>query len=210
MELKGYMATLYTMSEWFVRITFLSLLWYAFTLLGLVVFGISPATAALFTVVRKWVRKDTEFPILSIFWKTFKMEFVKSNITGLFMFLTGVFFYIDFRLISSAENIIFQILFYCLMIIIILYVMTSLYVFPVYVNYELKVTHLLKNSVLIASTNPLNTVIMLMGFFLIFYMLTLFPTFIVFVGPSLLGILLMWQANQAFEKIDSKVNVLVN
>ncbi len=50
--------------EWITKIAYLNLLWLGFTLLGLIIFGIFPATAATFTVARKWV---TGYPDVAIY-----------------------------------------------------------------------------------------------------------------------------------------------
>ncbi|BDG36084.1 DUF624 domain-containing protein [Saccharococcus caldoxylosilyticus] len=46
---------LYRVCEWITRLACINILWMLFTLAGLIVFGIAPATVALFTIVRKWL-----------------------------------------------------------------------------------------------------------------------------------------------------------
>ncbi len=49
----GWKGKLYWVVEWITLLAVLQLLWTGLTLLGLVLFGISPATVAMFTTLRK-------------------------------------------------------------------------------------------------------------------------------------------------------------
>lgn len=63
-----------TFSEWLFRLMWTNLLWIGFTILGLGIFGIMPATVAMFTVVRKWQMHETEISIWSVFKETYFKE----------------------------------------------------------------------------------------------------------------------------------------
>lgn len=79
MELNGFVGVLYRTSEWIMRLVYLNLLWIAFSLLGIVLFGFFPATAAMFSVVRKWIMGETDVRVFKEFWQTYRKEFWKSN-----------------------------------------------------------------------------------------------------------------------------------
>lgn len=64
----------------------LNILWVAFTLLGLVIFGLFPATIALFAVIRKWILENEDTPILQEFIKRYKAEFKMANVIGILFF----------------------------------------------------------------------------------------------------------------------------
>lgn len=55
-----------------------------FTLLGLGVFGIMPATAALFAVMRKWIQGQDNVPVLKTFWQEYKGEFFVQICSALY------------------------------------------------------------------------------------------------------------------------------
>ena len=52
---------------WVMRLAYLNVLWILFSLAGLVVFGLMPATAAMFTVAREWAKGNTDAPVFSVF-----------------------------------------------------------------------------------------------------------------------------------------------
>ncbi|WP_084028990.1 YesL family protein [Bacillus sp. J33] len=62
-----------------MRLVYLNLLWIAFSLLGIVLFGFFPATAAMFSVVRKWIMGETDVRVFKEFWQTYRKEFWKAN-----------------------------------------------------------------------------------------------------------------------------------
>ncbi|MBJ4025770.1 DUF624 domain-containing protein [Salmonella enterica subsp. enterica serovar Derby] len=49
----------YRFCEWLMRLAYLNLLWIGFTLAGAVIFGLAPATAAMFAVTRQWTLGKT-------------------------------------------------------------------------------------------------------------------------------------------------------
>jgi len=84
-----------TFSEWLIRLIWTNLLWIFFTVAGLGVFGIMPATVAMFTVTRRWNMKETEFSIWHLFKDTYIKSFKESNLIGLIFLLIGGFLFLD-------------------------------------------------------------------------------------------------------------------
>lgn len=81
MREKGMMAMMYGACEAIMKIAWLNTLWVLFTLGGGVVFGWAPSTAAMFTVVRKWLLGRTDAPVFKTFYQTYKKEFFKNKRT---------------------------------------------------------------------------------------------------------------------------------
>lgn len=132
------MGKLYTICEWIMKLAYINLLWIMFTVSGLILLGFMPATAALFTVVRKWFMKETEVPIWKTFFSVYKSEFIKSNSFGLVFVMAGIMLYVDYYLILNLDGIIRIVATSILLLISCLYLITVLFFFPVYVHYELK------------------------------------------------------------------------
>lgn len=57
---------------WVMRLAYLNLLWLLFTLAGLGVAGLMPATAAMFTVTREWVKGNPDASVFSVFLRAYK------------------------------------------------------------------------------------------------------------------------------------------
>lgn len=169
--------------EWIWRAISANLCWLAFTALGLGVFGFFPATVALFTIVRKWLRKDTDVPV----WKTFKhvyfKEWKRSNGIGLVFYIIGLFLFIDIRIIESFMSGVFasfiSIILYILVIVLIVAVG---YFFAIYAHYELTSKEYIKQSFLITVTGLPSTIWIGAGFFVIGYLINQAPGLIPFIS----------------------------
>ncbi|WHY75046.1 DUF624 domain-containing protein [Fictibacillus enclensis] len=143
---------LFNCCEWIVRITYANLLWILFTAAGLGVFGIMPATAALFAVVRKWLMKE-EFPIGFTFLHYFKKEFKTSNLAGFLLGICGILLYADYHFLLTASGA-FRIRAAALLLLFLFcYCLTVLFFFPVFVHYELDLFGYIKTAFLIGMMN---------------------------------------------------------
>ena len=139
--------------DWIWRVVSANLCWIAFTILGLGVLGFFPSTVALFTIVRKWIRKETDLSV----WKTFKHVYVKewkrSNGIGLVFYCIGLFLFVDIRIVIGMMTGIFvnfsARIFYTLSF---LFIMSIGYFFAIYVHYELSNKEYIKQSFLFAVT----------------------------------------------------------
>lgn len=205
MEMKGLLGGLYKFGDWIIRLIYVNFLWIFFILVGGVVCGIMPSTAALFSVMRKWMKEEVDLPLFKTYWHGFKQEFTKSNIIGLTLGILVIIFYIDYRVILISQGTSFQILALLLIIILFLFCLMCLYIFPVFVSYEMKLLNYFKYSFLFAFASPLSTIIMIIGLFFTGILAIIVPGLIVFLGASAPAFIMMASANRAFEKIKHKV-----
>ncbi len=65
--MSGFIDGYYRFAVWVTKFAYLNLLWIAFSLLGLGLFGLFPATAAMFAVVRKWINGEKDIPVFHVF-----------------------------------------------------------------------------------------------------------------------------------------------
>lgn len=206
MEYSGVMGGLFKLSEWITRLAYVNILWFFFSVLGLFVFGLFPATVAMFTVMRKLVLGEVDIPIFKTFWTTVKKEFVKSNLLGLIVFLFGGILYVNFNIIQETTSNI-SYLYYPTLVLILIFLLTLFYVFPVYVHFDLNIFTALRNSLFLMIVNPLATFTMIFGSIIIFIVLDFFPSLIVFFGGSAFTLLSMSITMWAFNKIALKKQI---
>ena len=204
MRLGGLSGRFFKISEWISRLAYVNFLWLVFTLAGIVFLGFMPATVALFTVIRKWVLKQTDVPVFSTFWKTYQKEFLKSNILGAILGVSGYILYIDLTLIPT-EGLFYTILRFSVLVISFLFLVVLLYIFPIYVHYDWKMSKYLKYAFILGASYPHLTFGMIFCLFLLYVLLTILPGIIPFFSVSLLAYLVMLIANQAFVKAESFV-----
>lgn len=190
--------------EWIMKMAYLNVLWLCFTALGVVVGGIFPSTTAIFSVMRKWVLGETDIPVFKTFWQTYKTTFLKSNILGYMILLFGLILYIDIRIFNESSNTFINLLAVPAVGVTLIFILTSFYIFPTLVHYEVKLLQVIKNSFLIMIINPLPNIIMLIGItgigFLFMKLQGLVPIF----SMSILAFVIMMPAVHAFNKVTER------
>jgi len=164
-----------------MKLAYINLLWILFIGSGLVLFGFMPATVAMFAVVRKWFRKETEIPIWKTFVSVYKSELLTSNIYGLVFVVAGAMIYLDYYLILNLDGVIRIVATSILLLISCLYLITLLFFFPVYVHYQLKFMGYLKYSFFLGVLNIHILLLVVLGLaadtFLLLYIPGLLPFF---------------------------------
>jgi uncharacterized membrane protein YesL len=196
----AFMRGIYDISEWVTRLIYVNLLWILFTFLGLVVLGFFPATTAMFAVVRKWVMKE-EIHVFQTFLAVYKDEFIKSNCAGFIIIGLGCFLYSNIKIVEAVSLPILKLLYIPNVVMILIFLLTLLYIFPVLVHFKVGVKAAIKNAVILMTINPITTFVMTVltgGFFL---MLGKFPGFIPFFSGSVPALLLMFFSNNVFTKL---------
>lgn len=186
-----------------LKLAYMNMIWILFTLVGLVMFGFFPATVSMFTVVRKWLKREEPLPIFHTFWHTYKKEFLKTNGFGLIFMVIGYVLYYDFTFIGLNSGQ-FTFLVPVLVLIFIAYVITLLFFFPVYVHFDLTFIKTLKQTLLIALTSPIEGIQILLACGLLYGAVNLLPGIVPFFTGSVLSMIVMWISLKAFEKIEKR------
>jgi len=201
-NLNGAFKWLYDMGNWVAKMMYLHILWVFFSLLGLVIFGVWPATVALFAITRKWVEEDIDIPILSNFVKVYRSQFLKANMVGLLVFSLGIFLAYDFYLSKEVLQSFFVHI--GLIMIMFIYFLIVLYLFPVFVRYDLKFFQFFKQSFLVALAQPLESAGMIFMLIIYYYLFNILPVLAVFLGSSAIAYTLTGLAHRSFIKIEEK------
>jgi uncharacterized membrane protein YesL len=205
MELTGWKGGLYRYGNWAMKLAFLNLLWLAGILIGAVLAGVFPSTVAMFAVIRKWRQNgDVELPLYLHFKEEYKREFLKANLYGYVWVIIGVILYVDllfFRGIPALWGTLFSFFFFILGVI---YLAALLFAFPVYVQFDMRIPQYVKNSILIALSNPIYSVLMALGFYFPYYLMIKIPGLLPFFGGSLIVLPLMSLSLRLFELLDQK------
>lgn len=205
MELYGWRSRLYRLMEWSMMLTYLNFLWIAGILIGAGFAGLFPSTVSMFSVLRKWIQEgDLNTKVFSHFKQEYKKEFMKANLFGYIWVIIGVIIYVDlhfFRGIPSLWGLVFSFFFFILGAI---YIAALLFAFPVYVQFELSLYQYLKNSVFIALSNPIFSILLALGFYFPYLIVSEIPGLLPFFGGSLVGMFLMKLSNTLFTILEKK------
>lgn len=204
--MQGFVQGYYRFSVWVVKIVYLNVLWMIFTVIGLGVLGLMPSTAAMFAVVRKWLMgEEDDIPIFKTFKDSFRTEFVKANILGYILLVVGYFLYIDIQFMRLQEGLFFQALTYLIIVVFVLYSVTLLYMFPVFVHFELKMRQYIKWPLALGIMHPIITLLVGAGLFIVYFVtIRLIPILFILFGPPLIAFVLTWGARLIFNKLKQK------
>lgn len=194
----------YKTSDWIMKLSLVNLLWISFSIIGLGFFGFFPATISMFTVVRKWIKGETEVPVVTTFINAYKNSFLKANILGYISSLGGVILYFDYLFIQNMEGYSYIIMLLLLLTVSFYYLMVLFLVFPVYVHYEIKLTECFKYAFIIGASYPLRTIYISFVGFVVYYLTASYPVIFLFFSGSVMSLLVMRFAYVIFTKIDEK------
>lgn len=197
-------SVLFRATEWITRLVLLNMLWLAFSLLGFLVFTFFPATVAMFSTIRQWIRGGTDMPVVKTYWSYFKKDFLKAQGYGVIISLVGLMGYAHLIFMANhteAPMLLLHIPFYMFLLFAFL---TLLYLFPVYVHYKIGFFTVIKQAFSIMIIHPLHTLSMIIGIVLTILVMQYIPGTLFFFGGSFISLLLMGTAYQVFLDIEKK------
>ncbi|MDF2788157.1 MAG: hypothetical protein K0S80_1255 [Neobacillus sp.] len=210
MQMGGFTGGLFRFSEWAMKLAYLNFLWILFSILGLGVFGIMPATVATFTIARKWLKLEEDIPIGKTFVSTFKKEFVKSNSIGFILAIIGMILYVNYQYLQVIENPIIHIVVVSLILMMsFFYGILILYIVPVYVHFDLKLSQYFKYALMIGIMNMHLTIIMVVSIYLLYLFLIFIPGLIPVFVVSMLALVIMGISYYAFLLLEKKSSSLI-
>ncbi|TFJ93086.1 YesL family protein [Lentibacillus salicampi] len=199
-----FASTLYKIMEWIMRFAYIQLLWIGFTLMGLVILGFFPSTVAMFAIIRGWLRGKTDSRIFPVFWQYYKHDFVKANLFGMpviaVMLLIGInIFYIQIDMTNYLSWTYMPLFAFMLLCLICLF-----YLFPVFVHYDLNISGMIKNTLLIMLVSPVQTFLMIVCLTALFLVMRTIPALAFIFGGSIYAFITMWLALHAFNRVERK------
>ncbi|ALX50005.1 YesL family protein [Lentibacillus amyloliquefaciens] len=199
-----FASTLYRIMEWIMRFAYLQLLWIGFTLSGLVILGIYPATAAMFAIIRDWLRGKKDIRIFDTYWKYVKADFLKANllgipITAIILVITFNIYFIQVDLTDSLSWTYIPIFTFMLLFLLCLF-----YLFPVFVHYDLNVGNIMKNTLLIMLISPIHTFLMIISLGAVVFVMIALPALAFIFGCSTYAFITMWLSLNAFNRVERK------
>ncbi|WP_101842878.1 YesL family protein [Halobacillus sp. Marseille-P3879] len=199
-----FSSQLYKIMEWITRFAYLQLLWILFTLAGVTIAGIFPATAALFSIMRDWLKGKREVRLFSAFSTYFKAEFWKSNLLGLVLLFITALMGIDLYFIQEYLGQSFSWLYIPWFALLITFSLFLSYVFPVFVYYDVRIGRVLKHSLLIMLISPIQSVTMMLSISMLCVLMWLVPALGFIFGAPAAAFIMMWAGLHAFYRVDQK------
>jgi uncharacterized membrane protein YesL len=196
---------IYRLCHGIMNLIYLNLLWILFSVLGLIVFGLFPSTIAMFVVIRKKLRGEEDIPIFKTFWHYYRQEFLKANLMGLVMFMVGYLLYIDVQYFQSLSGLIPLLFYFIFLSLLIVYVITLIYSFTVFVHFDLSIFGVIKTALFISLTRPIASITLGLWGAVVYYIIVLIPGLLPLFSVSLLGLGWMFISLKVFTQMQSKL-----
>lgn len=191
-----------TLAYKLLKLVYINVLWILFSIVGLGIFGLFPATTAMYAVTRKLIIGESNFNIFPEFWGYFKKDFLKANGFGLIIVITAFILYFDFMFVVEKSN--FQFLLPIFVFMLIAFIVTLIFLFPVYSHFKLHFFQYIKQSFFIAITSPVELFAIGASAIVIYFLLTLFPGAIPLFSGSVFAYISTYLSFRAFERIEKK------
>lgn len=189
---------IYRTAELLTSLIMLNLLW---LLACIPIVTIFPATAAMFGVVRDWIR-GSDSGVVEPFVRHLKANFVQGLGIGLLWSALGAILAVDFLAIRGMESWLRLPLFLALGIGLISYTFTSVYLFPVMVNYESRWWRVIKNAFLISISQLGTTILCLLVVGVVLLALIYLPLALLLAGSGT-ALILYFLCSRAFRRIEA-------
>ncbi len=197
--LKGY----FQFSVWATRLAYVNFLWVVFTIVGLGVLGLMPATAGMFAVVRKWTSGEDEIKVFQTFWNSYRKEFVKSNLLGYVLIAIGYILYIELQILRAQDSMVYFIASFGVIALCVILLIILLYIFPIFVHFNLSTLQTIRWAFIIGVIHPILTIVLIVGVGLLHYLTFItIPALLFFFGGSATAFVLTWGASKTFSKFE--------
>ncbi|QXE02322.1 YesL family protein [Terribacillus sp. DMT04] len=136
---------------WITRFAYLNSLFLFYSILGLFIAGVAPATAAALQVSRKLLNGE-EVKLHPAFRQAYKEEFWAANKLGWLLAAAGCILYINFLLIRQADGQLFFLVPFLFYVLILFYVTVVIWSFPLLAQYKAGTFQIVKNAFIIGLT----------------------------------------------------------
>lgn len=202
MNPKQFVSIIDLILHWVTSLALINVLWYLFTLRGLVIGGVFPATTAVLGVSRKMILKGTDVNIWKTFNQVYREEYLQSNILGWFLSGIGGLLYINYKIIANSAGEIAIITLFAFYLVLFFYSIIVLWSFPLLAHYKSTWIQHLKNAFIIGFTKVHYTFAIGLMAFAVMYFSFEYPGLVPFFSISMVATGGMWFSLQIFTKID--------
>ncbi|OMC84850.1 hypothetical protein BK130_04355 [Viridibacillus sp. FSL H8-0123] len=200
MNMNGWKGKLYWFVEFVTMLAVLQLMWIGLTLLGLIIFGVSPATVGLFSIMRKRLHgQDDLKTLIKNYWKIYKEEFINSNKIGVILIGIGYFLIINLKIVLNMSGSYSILMLTLIVMITILYAVMVMNIFQVFAHYDLPFSRYFSTSLLLSISFPLQMLGSIIGLYVLYRIFLFIPGLLPFFGISVTILFLTWMSSQIFK-----------
>jgi uncharacterized membrane protein YesL len=225
LEFRGIMGGFYRISEWIMRLSVINLLWvvcsfpvfflglntllsppeyfaYGVVLISVLTpFTLFPATAAMFTVARKWVTGDVDVPLFKTFFRGYKENYVQAMFGGIVFVLLGAVMYFNYTFYLRQSGALGLLAIFFIVLAFVMFA-AMFHFFSIMVHFHMKFWQIVKNAFLITIGNPVMAVLLIVTNLIVIYFSFYHFTFLIpFFMGSLMATASFWNFYRIFDRI---------
>lgn len=167
-------------SQWIWRMMLLNWIWMIHVVMGGLILGIFPATIALFSITRMWLKGSLEQPIWTTFHRNYKAHFFRTNVLGWIYISIGGFLVLNLYLVSQIQGFFMLLCTVALILGLLVYLFSFLYFFTYYVHFKQTFTGYLIQPLIVTMISFKQNLIIAIGLFVLGYLLYQLPGLIPF------------------------------
>lgn len=228
MEMNGLMGGLYRICEWIMRFSVTNVLWVLCAIpvfyLGLVMlvsetpdqvvsvmtlmavlspFLLFPSTAAMFTVVRKWVLGDVDVPLVKTFFRGYKENYLQSMVGGIIYTLLFYIMYVNYRFYLNMDNGL-EALSLVFVVLAVVLAVSVFYFFSIMTHLHMKLLQIIKNSLILTIGRPVTSILIALTNVFIIVVSFRWTFLIPFFMGALIAYMTFFHFNRMFVKLQAK------
>jgi len=169
------------------------------------IFTLFPATAAMFTVARKWITGEEDVSLFKTFFRGYKENYKQSMIGGIFFVVLFSVLWVNFSFYREMTGMM-QMLAYMFIAFFIILFVAFFHYFSIMVHFHMKTFQVFKNALLITIGRPIRTfIILLLNCAVIYLSFAQFTFLIPFFMGSIIAFLSFHQFYQIFRKTQDQL-----
>ncbi|WP_051620341.1 YesL family protein [Paenibacillus sp. UNC451MF] len=233
MEFRGLMGGFYRISEWIMRLSVINVLWALCSLpvfiagmMGLmslqfdeslaslyqmlIIIGILspftlfPATAAMFSVARKWLTGEEDVPLFKTYFRGYKDNYKQAMLGGLVYLVFGIIIAVNFYFYNMETGNL-SLLKYLVLTLTVLLSVSLFHFFSILSHLHMKLFQIIKNAVLISIGHPVRSISMIvLNGVVIYFSFAKFTFLIPFFMGSIIAVISFWHFNHIFGQLQMK------
>lgn len=167
-------------------------------------FTVFPASAALFTVVRKWVMGNTDVGTFRTFFQGYKENYLKSMLGGIIYTLMFVIMYVDVTVyMTQMPN--FRIVGILMLVLMIILSVSMFNFFSIVVHYQMSFKQVMTNSILLTIARPIRVFSTLIAVAVLAYIGLRYPALYFICIPTLIAMAAFFNFYATYNKLQLQV-----
>ncbi len=199
---KGMIKATYNLGEFLIALVKLQFFWWYGVLKGGILLGVFPATSAVISLFFQFFQtKEFSSQLFVDFKKSYQVAFKKTNLLGFIQTFILAVLWLDIRVAGQLlQN---QLIHLFLLIFFVFSLLVGVFLFPVYLRYELSCLNYFKQAFFLMIASIVETIAIGAGIAVVTAITTIFPILMLIAAVPLLLLPISWFSLQAMKKIEA-------